>query len=62
MEAELTPLVLPKWGQYAVLHPDIDLSGGWEVVVSEDFKSQYDAFLWNLGQPQIVQSMALSII
>uniref|UniRef100_A0A7S4QF01 Uncharacterized protein n=2 Tax=Ditylum brightwellii TaxID=49249 RepID=A0A7S4QF01_9STRA len=62
VEAELAPLVLPKGERWAVSHPDIDLSGDWKVVVSEDFKSQYDAYLRSLGQPQIVRSVALSII
>mmetsp|Transcript_17504 Transcript_17504/g.24142 ORF Transcript_17504/g.24142 Transcript_17504/m.24142 type:complete len:534 (-) Transcript_17504:22-1623(-) len=56
------PLILPKGERWAVSHPDIDLSGDWKVVVSDGFKSQYDDYLRSLGQPQIVRSVALSII
>lgn len=39
-----------------------DLSGKWQLVVSEDFKTNYDDYLHRLGQPSIVRSVALSII
>lgn len=39
-----------------------DLSGKWDLVVSEDFKTEYDTYLKLLGQPSLVRSVALSII
>lgn len=39
-----------------------DLSGKWELNVSEDFKKDYDKYLQDLGQPALVRSVALSII
>eukprot|EP00957_Ditylum_brightwellii_P203891 15336685-Ditylum_brightwellii.AAC.1 len=41
VEAESATLVLPKWGQWAVLHPDIDLSGGWKVEAEAWWESQW---------------------
>lgn len=42
--------------------PDVDLSGQWSIVVSDEFKEQYDKYLTLLGQPFLVRSMALSIV
>jgi hypothetical protein len=40
----------------------VDLSGKWELIVSEEFKVNYDKYLQILGQPPLVRSVALSII
>jgi len=40
----------------------VDLSGEWDLIVTEDFKKEYDAYLSQLDQPQLVRSIALSIV
>jgi hypothetical protein len=40
----------------------VDLSGEWEIVVSDEFKQQYDRYLALLGQPVLIRSVALSIV
>jgi hypothetical protein len=40
----------------------VDLSGEWEIVVSDEFKQQYDKYLALLGQPVLIRSVALSIV
>lgn len=39
-----------------------DLSGKWQLIVSDEFKTAYDNYLKLLGQPSLVRSVALSII
>jgi hypothetical protein len=39
-----------------------DLTGRWRLLVTTDFKRQYDQYLALLGQPMLVRSVALSII
>jgi hypothetical protein len=40
----------------------VDLSGQWEILVTDEFKQQYDKYLTLLGQPMLVRSVALSIV
>jgi len=40
----------------------VDLSGDWTLVVTDDFKAEYDKYLKQLGQPQLVRSIAVSIV
>ena len=40
----------------------VDLSGLWEILVTDEFKQQYDKYLMLLGQPMLVRSVALSIV
>lgn len=40
----------------------MDLSGQWEILVTDEFKQQYDKYLTLLGQPMLVRSVALSIV
>lgn len=61
-ENELKAISLPKGERWAISSPDVDLSGKWKIVVSEDFKKDYDAYLKNLGQPSLVRSIAVSIV
>jgi hypothetical protein len=42
--------------------PDMDLSGEWNIITTEEFKKDYDKYLTLLGQPFIVRSVALSIV
>ncbi len=46
-----------RWGSAA---PGVDLSGKWELIVTDEFKVEYDKYLAGLGQPRIVRSVALS--
>lgn len=39
-----------------------DFTGKWELIVSKEFKTEYDEYLQLLGQPSLVRSVALSII
>lgn len=39
-----------------------DLTGTWRLMVTSDFKQQYDKYLKGLGQPMLVRSVAISII
>eukprot|EP00550_Attheya_septentrionalis_P007752 CAMPEP_0198281996 /NCGR_PEP_ID=MMETSP1449-20131203/1870_1 /TAXON_ID=420275 /ORGANISM="Attheya septentrionalis, Strain CCMP2084" /LENGTH=492 /DNA_ID=CAMNT_0043978053 /DNA_START=106 /DNA_END=1581 /DNA_ORIENTATION=+ len=60
-----TPTALttaPVGDRWAIASPETDLSGKWKVIVSEEFKKEYDEFLQGLGQPMIVRTVALSII
>lgn len=49
-----------RGGRWAVA--SVDLTGKWEIVVSDEFKQQYDRYLTLLGQPMLVRSVALSIV
>jgi len=40
----------------------INLTGEWQLVVSNDFKTEYGEYLKRLGQPRLVRSVALSIV
>ena len=50
----------PKGDRWAVAAPGVDLSGKWELIVTDEFKKSYDRYLAGLGQPRIVRSVALS--
>ncbi len=54
--------LLPRGNRWAISAPDIDLSATWKIVVSDEFKKDYDEYLKNLGQPSIVRSIAVSIV
>eukprot|EP00978_Attheya_sp_CCMP212_P014549 scaffold37100_cov52-Attheya_sp.AAC.2 len=63
--ASATPTAMtaaPVGDRWAISSADTDLSGKWKVIVSEEFKKEYDEFLQGLGQPMIVRTVALSII
>jgi len=45
-----------------VAAPGVDLSGDWTILVSDEFKAEYDEYLKQLGQPMLVRSIALGII
>jgi hypothetical protein len=44
-----TTLSLPTGPRWAVAHPEIDLSGTWKPVVTNEFKKEYDTYLQNCG-------------
>eukprot|EP00533_Pseudo-nitzschia_delicatissima_P004010 CAMPEP_0116095572 /NCGR_PEP_ID=MMETSP0327-20121206/9734_1 /TAXON_ID=44447 /ORGANISM="Pseudo-nitzschia delicatissima, Strain B596" /LENGTH=451 /DNA_ID=CAMNT_0003587247 /DNA_START=290 /DNA_END=1642 /DNA_ORIENTATION=+ len=51
---------MPSGDRWATATPGVDLSGKWELIVTDDFKVEYDKYLAGLGQPKIVRSVALS--
>lgn len=53
---------LPRGNRWAVSSPDTDLSGKWKIVVTDEFKKEYDLYLKKLGQPSLVRSVAVSIV
>jgi hypothetical protein len=40
----------------------VDLSGTWDLIVTESFKEDYDKYLMMLGQPFLVRSVAVQIV
>lgn len=52
----------PQGDRWAVSAPDIDLSGNWTIITTDEFKKDYDRYLALLEQPFIVRSVALSIV
>jgi hypothetical protein len=50
----------PIGDRWAISAPDIDLSGKWELIITKEFKKEYDIYLGRLGQPKLVRSVALS--
>jgi hypothetical protein len=52
----------PRGNRWAVAAPGVDLSGDWELIVTDDFRKDYDHYLAALGQPLLVRTVALSII
>jgi hypothetical protein len=40
----------------------VDLSGVWDLIVTESFKEEYDKYLMMLGQPFLVRSVAVQIV
>ena len=52
----------PVGERWAVAAPGVDLSGDWSLIISDDFKKDYDEYLKQLGQPFLVRSVALTLI
>ena len=51
-----------EWLSYSATAAEgVDLSGDWDLIVTESFKKEYDQYLQLLGQPKIVRTVALSI-
>ena len=50
----------PIGDRWAISAPGIDLSGKWELIITKEFKKEYDIYLGRLGQPKLVRSVALS--
>jgi len=46
-----------RWATAAV-----DMSGEWQLMDTEEFKTEYDIYLKQLGQPKIVRVVAVSIV
>jgi len=58
--AAIAECTTPNGDRWAISALDVDLSGKWELVVTNDFKKHYDKYLERLGQPRLVRSVALS--
>lgn len=52
----------PTGQRWAVSSPDVDLTGKWKMVATDQFKIDYNTYLKNLGQPSLVRSVAVSIV
>ena len=52
----------PEGSRWAIAAPGVDISGEWSLVVTDEFKKEYDKYLEKLRQPWMVRSVALSII
>jgi len=52
----------PVGSRWAVAGDGVDLSGNWELIVTDQFRTDYDAYLTALGQPMLVRSVALGIV
>jgi hypothetical protein len=54
--------VCPVGDRWAVSAKNVDLSGDWELIVTEEFRKQYDKYLERLCQPKLVRSVAVGIV
>ena len=54
--------VPPAGDRWAIAAPEVNLSGKWKLIITEQFKEEYDEFLKSLGQPLIVRGAALLIV
>ena len=52
----------PVGDRWAVSADNVDLSGDWELIVTEDFRKYYDKYLAMLSQPKLVRSVAVGIV
>jgi hypothetical protein len=48
--------------RWAIAGSCTNLSGDWELLVTDNFRRQYDKYLESLGQPRLVRSVALGIV
>lgn len=54
--------VPPSGPRWAICAPGVNLSGKWKLIITEQFKKDYDEFLKSLGQPLIVRGAAVVLI
>jgi len=54
--------VPPQGERWAIAAPGVDLSGKWKLIISDEFRSEYDNFLQSLGQPLIVRGPASMLV
>ncbi|KAG7373585.1 hypothetical protein IV203_034309 [Nitzschia inconspicua] len=52
----------PVGDRWAISDNRVDLSGNWTLLVTDEFRNDYDTYLERLGQPRLVRSVALSIV
>ena len=50
------------YDRWAYSHKDVDFTGVWKIVTSDEFKKDYDVYLSRLGQPALVRSVAVNIV
>lgn len=51
---------VPPFGKrWAISAPGVDLTGKWKLIISEQFKTDYDDFLASLDQPFLVRAAAM---
>jgi len=54
--------VPPVGDRWAIAAPGVDLTGKWKLIITEQFKKEYDEFLESLDQPLIVRGAAVVLI
>ena len=54
--------VPPVGDRWAIAAPGVNLSGKWKLIITEQFKAEYDGFLKSLGQPLIVRGAAVVLV
>jgi hypothetical protein len=59
---EIKAATTPMGTRWAVAASGIDLTGDWDVIVTDEFRTEYDRYLDNLGQPLLVRTVAVGII
>ena len=52
----------PKGDRWAVAASGVDLTGDWSLIVTDEFKREYDRYLEGLNQPFIVRSVAVGLL
>eukprot|EP00804_Cyclotella_cryptica_P023878 CCRYP_010019-RB/>CCRYP_010019-RB protein AED:0.03 eAED:0.03 QI:721/1/1/1/1/0.66/3/533/398 len=52
----------PAGERWAIAAPGVDLSGKWKLIITDQFKKDYEEFLKSLGQPLIVRGAAVVLI
>jgi hypothetical protein len=52
----------PVGNRWAIACSLTNLTGDWELIVTDDFRKQYDNYLLGLGQAGLVRSVALGIV
>ena len=53
---------MPVGDRWAISADTVDLTGDWELIVTEDFREYYDQYLAKMCQPKLVRSVAVGIV
>jgi len=54
--------VPPSGDRWSIAAPNVDLTGKWKLIITEQFKKDYEEFLISLGQPIIVRAAAVVLV
>ena len=53
---------IPMGDRWSISASDVDLTGEWKLVVTDEFKADYDEYLKKLGQSKFVRDVALAVV
>ena len=53
---------IPRGDRWSISASDVDLTGEWKLVVTDEFKAEYDGYLKKLGQAKLVRDVALAVV